>query len=72
MASALITRSTSLCRRIESTSSTGALLTFEFGGKLLDDNHASRILPGFAPDASSDASAATTRQRLSCHQRKRH
>ena len=26
-------------------------LYLEFGGKLFDDNHASRVLPGFAPDA---------------------
>lgn len=25
-------------------------LYIEFGGKLLDDNHASRVLPGFDPD----------------------
>ena len=52
----------------------GGKLYLEFGGKLLDDNHASRILPGFAPDAkSSDASAACSRGRgCLCHQRKRH
>ena len=26
-------------------------LYLEFGGKLFDDFHASRVLPGFAPDA---------------------
>lgn len=31
----------------------GGKLYLEFGGKLLDDNHASRILPGFAPDAKA-------------------
>ncbi len=29
----------------------GDKLYMEFGGKLFDDNHASRVLPGFAPDA---------------------
>ncbi|MBR3228094.1 MAG: DUF1846 family protein, partial [Erysipelotrichaceae bacterium] len=26
-------------------------LYIEFGGKLFDDNHAARVLPGFAPDS---------------------
>ena len=26
-------------------------LYLEFGGKLFDDNHAARVLPGFEPDA---------------------
>ncbi|MBR3639767.1 MAG: DUF1846 family protein, partial [Clostridia bacterium] len=34
--------------RIESF---GGKLYLEFGGKLFDDNHASRVLPGFAPDS---------------------
>lgn len=29
----------------------GGRLYLEFGGKLIDDYHASRVLPGFAPDA---------------------
>ena len=29
----------------------GAKLYLEFGGKLFDDNHASRVLPGFQPDS---------------------
>ena len=29
----------------------GGKLYLEFGGKLFDDNHASRVLPGFAPDS---------------------
>lgn len=29
----------------------GGKLYLEFGGKLADDHHASRVLPGFAPDA---------------------
>ena len=28
----------------------GGKLYIEFGGKLFDDFHASRVLPGFAPD----------------------
>ena len=28
----------------------GGKLYLEFGGKLFDDYHASRVLPGFAPD----------------------
>ena len=29
----------------------GEKLYIEFGGKLFDDFHASRVLPGFAPDS---------------------
>ena len=29
----------------------GGKLYMEFGGKLFDDNHASRVLPGFEPDS---------------------
>ena len=29
----------------------GDKLYLEFGGKLLDDHHASRVLPGFQPDS---------------------
>ena len=29
----------------------GDKLYMEFGGKLFDDNHASRVLPGFEPDS---------------------
>ena len=29
----------------------GGKLYLEFGGKLFDDNHASRVLPGFEPDS---------------------
>ena len=31
----------------------GGKLYLEFGGKLLDDNHASRVLPGFEPDSKA-------------------
>ena len=36
----------------------GGKLYLEFGGKLFDDYHASRVLPGFEPD-SKITSAAT-------------
>ena len=29
----------------------GGKLYLEFGGKLFDDHHASRVLPGFQPDS---------------------
>ena len=29
----------------------GGKLYLEFGGKLFDDHHAERVLPGFAPDS---------------------
>ena len=32
----------------------GDKLYLEFGGKLFDDNHASRVLPGFKPDGKLD------------------
>lgn len=35
----------------ERISQFGNKLYLEFGGKLFDDHHASRVLPGFAPDA---------------------
>jgi uncharacterized protein (UPF0371 family) len=31
----------------------GGKLYLEFGGKLFDDHHASRVLPGFLPDSRS-------------------
>jgi uncharacterized protein (UPF0371 family) len=31
----------------------GGKLYLEFGGKLFDDYHASRVLPGFAPDSKA-------------------
>lgn len=36
---------------IERISKFGGKLYLEFGGKLFDDYHASRVLPGFAPDS---------------------
>ena len=36
----------------ERISQFGDKLYLEFGGKLFDDYHASRVLPGFAPDSS--------------------
>ena len=35
----------------ERLASFGGKLYLEFGGKLFDDNHASRVLPGFQPDS---------------------
>ena len=36
---------------MERISKFGDKLYLEFGGKLFDDYHASRVLPGFAPDS---------------------
>jgi uncharacterized protein (UPF0371 family) len=41
-------RSEQIKKRI---SQCGDKLYLEFGGKLFDDNHASRVLPGFLPDS---------------------
>ena len=35
----------------ERMSQFGGKLYLEFGGKLFDDHHASRVLPGFQPDS---------------------
>ena len=32
----------------------GGKLYLEFGGKLFDDYHASRVLPGFEPDTKNE------------------
>lgn len=44
----LTTQSEQIRRRIDQF---GGKLYLEFGGKLFDDNHASRVLPGFEPDS---------------------
>lgn len=44
----LSTQSEQIKRRIAQF---GGKLYLEFGGKLFDDYHASRVLPGFAPDS---------------------
>ena len=44
----LFTQSQHIRERI---SQFGDKLYLEFGGKLFDDFHASRVLPGFAPDS---------------------
>ena len=44
----LTTQSEQIRKRIEHF---GGKLYLEFGGKLFDDYHASRVLPGFAPDS---------------------
>ena len=41
-------QSEQISRRIEDF---GGKLYLEFGGKLFDDYHASRVLPGFKPDS---------------------
>ncbi len=41
-------QSEKICERVESF---GGKLYLEFGGKLFDDCHASRVLPGFEPDS---------------------
>ena len=38
-------------RIMERIKSFGGKLYMEFGGKLFDDHHASRVLPGFKPDS---------------------
>ena len=44
----LSTQSKEIIKRIDQF---GGKLYLEFGGKLFDDNHASRVLPGFQPDS---------------------
>ena len=44
----LVTQSEQIRKRIAQF---GGKLYLEFGGKLFDDYHASRVLPGFAPDS---------------------
>ena len=44
----LITQTENIRSRIEQF---GGKLYLEFGGKLFDDYHASRVLPGFKPDS---------------------
>ena len=44
----LSTQSKEIIKRIDQF---GGKLYLEFGGKLFDDNHASRVLPGFEPDS---------------------
>ncbi len=44
----LVTQSKEIIKRIEQF---GGKLYLEFGGKLFDDYHASRVLPGFQPDS---------------------
>ena len=44
----LTTQSEQIKKRIHQF---GGKLYLEFGGKLFDDYHASRVLPGFAPDS---------------------
>ena len=41
----------------------GGKLYLEFGGKLFDDYHASRVLPGFHPDSKITMLKPTTSKR---------
>ena len=41
----------------ERVDSFGGKLYLEFGGKLFDDYHASRVLPGFQPDSKMSLSS---------------
>jgi len=43
----------------------GRKLYLEFGGKLLYDHHAARVLPGFAPQRQGTSSPPTTPTRAS-------
>ena len=45
----------------------GDKLYLEFGGKLFDDYHASRVLPGFEPEFQASASDAAVRARRDRH-----
>ena len=52
----------------------GGKLYLEFGGKLYDDNHASRVLPGFQPDSKLRMLLQLERRRdrlRQCHSFKR-
>ena len=42
-------------------------LYLEFGGKLFDDFHASRVLPGFAPDSKTAHADAAFRSGRDCY-----
>ncbi len=44
----ILTQSANIRQRIAQF---GGKLYLEFGGKLYDDNHAARVLPGFQPDS---------------------
>ena len=46
----------------ERISQFGDKLYLEFGGKLFDDYHASRVLPGFAPDSKLRMLLRTSRR----------
>ena len=41
-------------------------LYLEFGGKLFDDYHASRVLPGFEPDSNAAERSGRDRYRYQC------
>ena len=58
----------------ERISKFGGKLYLEFGGKLFDDFHASRVLPGFQPRQQDPHASAAARRRGDRHrgQRERH
>ena len=48
----------------------GNKLYMEFGGKLFDDFHASRVLPGFEPDGAQNSHVGTAEgsgRNCDCH-----
>jgi uncharacterized protein (UPF0371 family) len=45
-------------RILERVDAFGGKLYLEFGGKLFDDYHAARVLPGFQPDSKDEDAAA--------------
>ena len=47
----------------------GDKLYLEFGGKLFDDYHASRVLPGFAPDSKLQMRSEERRVGKECRSR---
>ena len=49
----------------------GGKLYLEFGGKLFDDYHASRVLPGFQPDSKMPHAAADGLRRRDHHRHQR-
>ena len=50
----------------------GGKLYLEFGGKLFDDYHASRVLPGFEPDSKMKMLLRLPLHRALCRQCRHH
>ena len=53
-------------RILERVAHFGGKLYLEFGGKLFDDYHASRVLPGFQPDSKMKVLLQLKEQAESC------